>query len=313
MFRSKPGPPASPRPGKIAVAAFASVYVIWGSTYLAIRTAVETLPPWGLSASRYAIAGLAMLAIARLRRESKLSPEQRRIAWGSGPLLVSANGFVCLAEKSVPSGVAAVLVGAMPIWTMVIGWAAFRQAAPTARKIAGACVGLAGVGLIAASDAAAPLAGDSRLGVIFLLGSSWLWVCGTLMQRGLSGLRSAFRFSGIQMLAGALATAALSLALERPWEFSIATVSLASAAAFAYLVLFGSIVAFTAYAWLSRNVEPHLVSTYALVNPLIAVGLGAWIYHEPVGPRFLGAAALVGLGLWLLVWAKKPVGSAESA
>ena len=296
-----PGRTTALRLSKTAIFAFAAVYIIWGSTYVAIRTAIETMPPWGLSAARYAMAGVVMLVLARFRREPKLARDEFRVAAASGPLLVAANGFVCVAEQWVPSGVAAVVIGAMPIWTMLIGWAAFRQAPPSLRKMCGALIGLVGIMIIASGDLAPVQAGSSSFGVLYLVGSSWLWTSGTLIQRRVPNVKSAFAFSGWQMLVGSLLAGSFSLAFEKPWTISWSDLSAASIAAFVYLVVFGSIVGFTAYSWLSRNVEPHLVSTYALVNPLIAVALGAAIYREAIGLDFLLAAGFVGVGLTLLI------------
>lgn len=309
-----PGRTTALRLSKTAIFAFAAVYIIWGSTYVAIRTAIETMPPWGLSAARYAMAGVVMLVLARFRREPKLARDEFRIAAASGPLLVAANGFVCVAEQWVPSGVAAVVIGAMPIWTMLIGWAAFRHAPPSLRKMCGALIGLVGIMIIASGDLSPVHAGSgsSSFGVLYLVGSSWLWTSGTLIQRRVPNVKSAFAFSGWQMVVGSLLAGSFSLVFEKPWTISISDLSGASIAAFVYLVVFGSIVGFTAYSWLSRNVEPHLVSTYALVNPLIAVALGAAIYREAIGLDFLLAAGFVGVGLTLLMLRERgPLGDSS--
>lgn len=287
---------------KTALLCFAAIYLIWGSTYLAIRYALETLPPWGISAVRFFIAGAIMVVFSLLKKESRLSSREIKVSAISGLFLCTANAIVCVAEQWVPSGVAAVVIGAMPIWILLIGWLFFRQAAPTFTKILGAGVGLIGIAAIAAGDLSQQTVGAASFGTLYLVCSSWLWACGTLIQRNGPQISSPFKFSGVQMMSGSTLAIALSLIFEKPWAIDLSAISSASILAVTYLITFGSIVAFTAYAWLSRNVEPHLVSTYALVNPLIAVALGSIFYSEPLSVRFLFGAVLVLIGLALLVF-----------
>lgn len=290
---------------KTIVLCFAAVYLIWGSTYLGIRYALETIPPWTLSGVRFALAGIILGVFAALRREAPLSRAEQKASLLSGMLLVLANGIVCVVEVWVPSGIAAVIVGGMPIWVMLMGWAAFDQGRPSRRKLLGALVGLSGIALIAAPETS--IVGTDGTpewigGALLLVGSSLLWTLGTLLQRRVGIVRSPFKFSAAQMFWGSLPIIGLSLASEHPWTLRLEAISAASAMAFAYLVIFGSVIAFTAYSWLSRHVEPHLMSTYALVNPLIAVGLGWGFLNEPVTPKFLVATLLVVGGLWLLIF-----------
>lgn len=284
------------------ISAFLAVYVIWGSTYLAIRYAIESLPPWTLSSLRFFLAGGLMFLIARVRGESLLDVRQLRVAAISGAMLVFANGIVGVAEKWMPSGVVAVVIGLMPIWIMLMGWALFREARPTFGKIAGALIGLAGIALIAKSQSSPLTAeGYAAYGLLILLISSWTWAGGTLIQRKALQVKSAFLFSSVQMLSGAVFVGIVSLIFEKPWAHDWAAVSASSWAALAYLVVFGSVVAFTAYAWLSRNVTPSLLSTYALVNPIIAVYLGWLFLSEPLTLDLAFATVLVLIGLAFLM------------
>lgn len=290
------------RLNRTAVFAFFAVYVVWGSTYLAIRYGIETIPAWTLTTSRFLVAAAIMALLSLVRREAPLSPQERNVAWISGILMVAANGIVCVVEYWVASGIVAVVIGAMPIWMMLLGWASFGQGRPTFLRMLGAVIGLFGVGLIAFGTAA-PIhfEGAARFGILFLIISGLLWAGGTLLQRRVVGLKSIFRFSAIQMFGGALVAGVVSLVFENSWITTFSNASANSLWALAYLTVFGSVIAFTAYAWLSRNVEPHLVSTYALVNPVIAVCLGWLFFQEAVTTEFILASALVLVGLYLLM------------
>lgn len=241
-----------------------------------------------------------------LRKEDKLESLEKRIAVISGALLVVANGFVGVAEGWIASGVVAVVIGAMPIWILLMGWLFFGESRPGWRKMAGAVVGVFGIALIATGDLQPVGPGSFGFGIFCLLLSGVLWSCGTLVQRRLKGLRAVFRFSTWQMFSGAIAAGFLSLLFERPWAVDWSAVSSTSWFAMWYLVVFGSVISFTAYAYLSRNFQPHVVSTYALVNPLIAVGLGWLFLSEPVNLNFGVATLLVLVGLGLLLFQPRP-------
>lgn len=291
----------SMRINKIAVLSFFAVYVIWGSTYLAIKYAIETLPPFGMSSVRFFCGALILYLISQYKKEGPLTVEEKKISALSGALLIFANGVVCLVEFWVPSGIVAVIIGAMPIWIMLVGWMFFRHAKPTFLRVLGSLIGLGGVALITFGGAVPEVSGIGRFGTLFLICSSFLWAIGTLIQKKAFGVRSVFRFSSFQMLAGAIPTGIISLLFERPWEYFDKGISTASFLAFLYLVIFGSVIAFTAYAWLSRNVDSHLVSTYALVNPIIAVLLGTIFFQEQLSSKLLSASVLVIFGLCLIM------------
>lgn len=288
------------------IACFAAVYVIWGSTYFAIAYAVQTIPPWTMSSGRFFIASALMFVLALFLREKKMGREERYYAGLSGVFLIFANGVVGMVEKNVSSGLVAVLVGAMPIWVMLVGWVAFGQSRPTIQKIIGALIGLSGVVLIAAGATGSGAASD-KWSVLILFGSSLSWTVGTLLQRKAPPVQSPLRFTAFQMCTGAIGTTLMSVAFEKPWQLSLSTITWQSWTAAIYLVVFGSMVAFTAYSWLSRHVEPHIVSTYALVNPVIAVWLGWFFLSEPVNSNFFFATILVLFGLSLLIFKGNPL------
>lgn len=293
------------RVNRIAILCFFAVYVIWGSTYLAIKYAIETLPAFGMSSARYMLAGILLYLFSLYKKEQPLSTEEKKISILSGVMLIFANGLVCIVEYWVPSGIVAVIIGAMPIWMMLIGWLAFNHHKPSLAKVLGSLIGLSGVALITFGGAVPVVTGIGQFGPVFLIISSLLWVGGTLIQKKAKHLTSIFRFSSFQMIAGASFSAIVSLSFEKPWEYLDKPQTASAIIAFFYLVIFGSLIAFTAYSWLSRNVEPHLISTYALVNPIIAILLGSFFFNEPLSPDFLSASVLVLFGLALLMWKKK--------
>lgn len=301
------------RINRIAILCFFAVYVIWGSTYLAIKYAIETLPAFGMSSARYMLAGILLYLFSRYKKEQPLQGEEKKISILSGILLIFANGVVCVVEYWVPSGIVAVIIGAMPIWMMLMGWLAFGHNKPSWVKVLGSLIGLAGVALITFGGAVPTVTGVGQFGPLFLIISSLLWAGGTMIQKKAKHLKSVFRFSSIQMMAGATFSAIVSLSFEKPWEYLDKPQSASAIIAFFYLVIFGSLIAFTAYSWLSRNVEPHLISTYALVNPIIAILLGSIFFKEPLSPDFLSASVLVIFGLALLMWKKKEVKNEQLA
>ena len=197
------------------------------------------------------------------------------------------------------------IIGAMPIWIMLFNWVAFSRVQPQINRILGAMVGLLGIAVITVGDGASlGIEGNGKLGIFILCASSWFWVIGTLCQRRIGNIQSTFRFSGLQMFSGSIITGLLGLIFEKPWLIHYSEISAPSILAFFYLVFFGSVLAFTSYSWLARNVEPHLVSSYALVNPLIAIGLGWLFYDEAITSRFILATLFVLLGLVFLLMPK---------
>lgn len=298
--------PSSVQPRYKIWLAFAAVYLIWGSTYLALRAGIETISPWLLAFSRFALAGGLALGLARLKREPALEAKEVLLALSTGVLLIGSNGLVAMAEQTLASGLVAVVIGAMPIWIMLLGWLFFSQARPTLLKTSGALFGFLGILLIAQSQLQGGAISTTGLPLLFV--SSALWAFGTLMQGQLKGLKSLFRFSGLQMLAGSISAGVMALLFEKPWQLSLADISLGSWISLLYLAIFGSVVGFTAYTWLSRNVDAQLVSTYALVNPVIAVGLGWLVYREPVSGSFALAVACVLIGVGMML--KKPAAEA---
>lgn len=275
------------------LAAFAAVYFIWGSTYLGIRFAIETLPPFLMAGIRIVVAGVALYAWARLRG----APRPEMFYWKGalvvgGLMLFVGNGGVVWAEQVVPSGLAALLVATMPLWMVVLNWArgGVRPSVGLAGRI---LLGFAGVALLLGPGDLAGGSGVDPMGAAALLLASASWALGSLISRGSSLPGSALMATAMEMLAGGfLLLVAGSLTGE--WvRLALDQISLRSALSVGYLIIFGSIVGFTAYIWLLRAVSPALVSTYAYVNPLVAVSLGWALAGESLNARTLLAAAVI--------------------
>src|SRR5438045_2212748 len=286
-----------PAPTKIwIIVAFAALYLIWGSTYLGIRFAIETIPPFLMAGTRFLIAGLIMYAIAWSQGIVKSSWANWRTSLVIGAcLLLGGNGGVTISEKYIDSGLAAVIVAVVPIYIVVLGWVTGMASRPTAVVWLGLVGGFVGVGILlgpslrfSSNDAHGP-----AIGMSILLVSSFLWSAGSLYSRAAKHAASPFLTAAQQMICGGmllLLTGALTGEMRR---FHPGSVSILSVASFAYLVIIGAVVGYTAYIWLLRHCDPAKVATYAYVNPIVAVLLGAVFAHEAVTLRTLLAAALI--------------------
>lgn len=282
--------PALPR----VLAAFAAVYVIWGSTYLAIRFAIETLPPLLMAGARFLLAGAIVYGFLRLRGEAAPSRRHWRSAAIVGALLlVGGNGGVVLAERTVPSGVAALLVAMVPLWMVLLEWLRPGGTRPALRTVAGLVVGFAGMVMLVGP---AGLLGGGAVdpgGAGLLMLGSVSWAAGSIFSRSAALPKSPFMATGMEMLSGGALLVVAGLLRGELGSTDVSAFSTTSVLAFAYLVLFGSVVGFTAYIWLLGVSTPARVSTYAYVNPVVAVFLGWLLASEPVTPRVLIAAAII--------------------
>lgn len=274
-------------------AAFGAVYVIWGSTYLAIRFAIESMPPFLMAGSRFLIAGVVLYGYTRARG----APAPHLRHWASatiaGALMMAmGNGLVTWSEQTVPSGVAAVVVGTLPLWMTFLEVWPFRRAHLTLRTVAGLICGLAGVAILIAPTGS-DLRGVSPWAVAVLLFASLAWALGSLLSRSLDLPRSPGLIAAMQMTAGGTILVGTGTVLGEWGTLELARVTPRSALAFAYLVVFGSMVALAAYQYLMSVTSAAAVSTYAFVNPVVAVVLGWSLAGEPFGPREMLATLLV--------------------
>ena len=281
---------------KIAIA-FLAVYVFWGMTYLAMRVAVEEIPPYLMAGTRFVLAGATLFAWARRRGDPAPSVQQwRAAAVVGGFLLLGGNASVAWAEQRVPSGLAALLIGVMPIWMVGLEWLR-RGSRPSKQVVAGLLLGAVGVGLLVLPQGSGN--GMDLLGaaVLILAAASWAW--GSVISKSAPLPKSPFLATSMEMIAGGilcLVVAALSGELR---GFSLADVSGRAALAW-HLVVFGSLVAFTAYIWLLGVTSIAKVGTYAYVNPIVAVLLGWAVLGEPITMRTVAAAAVILLGVALV-------------
>ncbi len=294
------------RTGGLALwAAMATLYVVWGSTYLGIAIAIETIPPFTMLAIRFAIAGSMLLTWEVVRGDLLRSrPTRRQVRDASivGALLLGVgNGFVAFGQLTVASGIAAVLVALMPAWLAVLGWLYFKDRLPVV-VAAGIVLGLAGVTLLVWP--AGGVAFDV-IGIGALILSPIGWAHGSLFSARAADLpRRPFTSTAIQMLAGSVALFAEGAVTGEFGRFDASAISGASISAMVYLIFIGSLLAFNAYAWLLRNAPLSLIGTYAYVNPVVAFALGAIFLTEPITGRTLLASAVIVAAVAMIVTAR---------
>ena len=282
--------PASP----LAIwTALGIVYLVWGSTYLAIAIAVETLPPLLSAGIRFLFAGLLVVTWFALRgQRASLRVTRAQLAGAAlvGTLLLAGgNGLVVLAERTVPSGLTALIIASVPLWLQVLRRLAGERI-PRA-TILGVAAGFGGVLFLVVPRG---VSGETdALGLLMLVGATISWAIGTFISPRLRMPRDPLASTGLQMLAGGVVLTLVALVTGEGAHLDLAAYSARSLAALAYLVVFGSLVAFTAYTWLLQHAPVSQVSTYAYVNPVVAVVLGAIVLAEPITPSVLIGAAVI--------------------
>jgi drug/metabolite transporter (DMT)-like permease len=267
--------------------ALATLYVVWGSTYLGIMLAIRTMPPFLMSSVRFLLAGAFLYALSPRRRVSLRGWAAALVAGGA--LLTIGNGGITWAEQRVDSGVAALLVATMPLWLALFDRIVFGRRLAAAGW-AGLLVGLGGVALLVSPGGG----GTDLVGGLACVGCAAAWAAGTLYARHAPLPSQPGLASGAQMLAGGVLLGVAGLAAGEAGQVHLSQVSAESLLALAYLVVVGSIVAFSCFQWLLHNAPTSIVSTYAYVNPVVAVLLGAAFLGEPLTMRtFVAGAAIV--------------------
>lgn len=276
------------------VLAFATIYLIWGSTYLGIRIAIESMPGFLMAGTRFLIAGVLLFTFLRFRGASWPNARQWRANAVIGIfLLLGGNGLVVWAEQTVPTGVTALLIGVQPLFFVLTEWAWPGGSRPSLVTTGALLLGFAGVAWLAAPWENAAHGGLHLPGVIAILGACIFWAFGSIYSRYAKHGAEPFLASSLQMLCGGAALAIAAVFHGDFGQFHFTDVSLRSWAAFLYLIVFGSLVAFSTFAWLMKHSTPAHVATYAYVNPVVAVFLGWLILHEPVTTRTIIASAVI--------------------
>ncbi len=275
--------------------ALLAVYIIWGSTYLGIRFAIETIPPFLQAGVRFFISGLILLIWRWQAGDARPTRRQWVSAGVVGTLLlVGGNGLISYAEQTVPSGIAALLVATIPLWMVLIEALRTGGGRPSLLQVLGLLLGFIGIGILVGPSELLPGHATFDLaGVLLCLSAAFLWSLGSIFSRNADVPQSTFLFTGMQMLVGSLGLLLVSAALGEFGRFDPGGVSLRSLGGLAYLITFGSLGGFVAYGWLLKNAPISLVSTYAYVNPIVAVFLGNLLAQEPLNGRILAAAGII--------------------
>ncbi len=291
------------------IVALGSLYFIWGSTYLAIRFAIETIPPHLMAGIRFTTAGGGLYLWARARGAERPAGALWKTAALSGMLmLLGGNGGVVWAEQFVPSGMVALLIATVPLWIVLQDWVWGRGGAPAPAVLLGVLWGFFGVVLLVTGEEIGRATPQDLLGGLIVLGGAGCWAAGSLVVR--YGVRpaSASLGNGMQMLAGGVSLLVLGVARGELAGFDPGAISAGSALALLYLMVVGSLIAFTSYTWLMRNTTPAVASTYAYVNPVVALILGWALACEPLSVR-TGVAAFVILTAVMIITIRRTRGN----
>ncbi len=287
--------------------ALLALYIVWGSTYLAIRFTVETIPPFLSAGIRFLVSGVILLVWQR----SAGTPMPTRKQWISlviigNLLLLGGNGLVAWAEQTIPSGVAALVIGSTPLFLVVAEAIRPGGIKPTWQAIVGLLVGFAGIFiLIGPAEISGSATKLDSLGIAALLAATIFWSIGSVYSKHAELPKSTLMSTGGQMLMGSLGLFAVSLVTGELSKWDPSGVTAKSALGLGYLILVGSLIGFVSYGWLLQNAPISLVSTYAYVNPVVAVLLGNWLAAEPLEPH-IGLAAAIIVGSVMFVNRSRP-------
>jgi drug/metabolite transporter (DMT)-like permease len=290
----------------LLVAAFAAIYTIWGSSYIAIHFAIQTIPPFLMTGFRFASAGALLIVWARLRG----TPLPTRANWRAAAIvggimfLINNSAIVWAEGHGIPSGIVAVVVATVPMWIVVLTWLKPGGAFPGSIVLAGLALGFVGIILlmpIARGEAiGASNTAVSPFGVVIVLIGAFAWAYGSLYTKTAALPKSSILSIGMQLFCGGAMQLIISLLIGEMGQFDAAKVSMTSIVATVYLSIVSSIIAYSAFVWLMRVAAPTRVATYAYVNPVVAVFLGWLLASEPVTPRTLAAAAIIILAVVMI-------------
>jgi len=288
--------------------ALLSVYFLWGSTYLFIHFMTEQMPPLYMASMRYIIAGALLYGYTRLTG----TPRATRLEWRSAAivgvlLLTVANGCLTVALQYIPTGVAALLGGLLPVFLLTLNWASFAKKRPSNLALLGLVVGLIGIYFLIKPDKMQTENGlhDNLVGAGLVTFGNFAWAIGTLLAPRVTLPKVGTLSTGIQMLVGGLVLLIISLFTEPVTPWSILDAPAKAIGAMTYLIIFGSIIGFSSYAWLARNAPPQLLATYAFVNPVVAMLLGVTFAHEVFSSQSLIGALIALAGVVLITLGRK--------
>jgi len=295
----------------ILIAAFAAVYIFWGSTYLAVKYSMQTLPPFLMAGARFLIAGAILFAWARLSRDyERPTAVHWKTAFIVGTfLLLGGNGGVVLAQHFISSSLSALLVATEPLWIVLLSWLWLRTGRPTWKVTLGLLVGFVGVWLLIGGQPVDPNSAGGYgqlIGTLAVIFGAMSWATGSIYGLRSPTPKSSIMTAGMQMIAGSLSLIVVGLVRGEWSAFDPAAVSSNSVFALLYLIIFGSIIGFTAYSWLLKNAQPSMVATYAYVNPVIAVFLGWSIAGESLTAQMLLGAFIIVVSVALITANKRP-------
>jgi drug/metabolite transporter (DMT)-like permease len=286
-------------------AALGVVYIVWGSTYLAIRVTIETLPPFLSASFRFLVAGSLLYAFSIRRGDRRADrpgwPQWRSAAIVGGLLFLGGNGGVVWAEQRIPSGVAALLVATVPLWMALIGFGALRERLPRV-AVAGLVVGFAGTALLIRPTGDG---GIDTVGALVVVGGSLCWAIGSLYSRRAPLPSRPLVSASMQLLCGGAILGVVGLAGGELGRFEPSSLSRSSVLALCYLIVFGTLLAFPCYTWLLRAAPTSVVSTYAYVNPVVAVALGWALADERVEPVTILAGGIIVAAVAMIVTARR--------
>jgi drug/metabolite transporter (DMT)-like permease len=287
--------------------ALMTLYIAWGTTYLAIRYALESMPPFFLTGTRFLVAGLVLYIWRRLAGDPAPTRQQWRATGIVGLfLLVGGVGGSTLAERFIPSGIAALVVAAMPLWVVLVSSLMPHGERPSERSLAGVMVGLAGIVILMGQGAGSGRdTGYNILGIAIVLLAGLAWAIGSIYSQHSRLPDSPLLSSGMEMLVGSAGSFMVGLVVGEGQQLNLAAISLRSLAGWGYLVVVGSLVGFVCYTWLLCVAPANLAVTYAYVNPLVAVVLGSLLAGELLTPRALIATPLILASVMLSQW-KRP-------
>ena len=277
----------------MTVVALLSVYIVWGSTYLGIKIAIETFPPFLMAGIRFLIAGALLygFVVVKEKKHPKLIEWRDTTIIGT-LLLLGGNGLVVIAEKTIPSSIAAIVIATVPLWMIVIAWLLKSQTRPNKSTLIGTLIGFIGVVILMFPSDQEHLHFDT-FGLLLTLLAAILWSLGSIYSQKATLPSSVMLSTAMQMLSGGLVLIIVATLFGEWQQFHIEMLSSRSLWAFAYLVFIGSLVGFSAYVWLLKNASPYLASTYAFVNPLVALCLGYFFADEVLSVKALLATVLI--------------------